>query len=158
MTSRGFRNQTSYDRFWQGQNQLTTICTNIRNLTRSFLTCSYVNGKESITEGEKQDVERVVRIMLAYLYAVKTHLRAEWGAALPSLVHRDDEDLSTLGRESMVTAKPLTQGEFVDLLPAGTISLEDHGLGLPLQLTVQMSCVNFFVPWHSSLIIHLSCI
>ncbi len=72
-----FRNQTSYDRFWQGNQYLTTVVTCIRNLTRTFLACSY-NSNTSLTDVERADTERTVRILLALIYATKNHLRAEW--------------------------------------------------------------------------------
>ena len=72
-----FRNQTSYDRFWQGNQYLTTVVTCIRNLTRSFLTCSHI-GKLPPTESERADTEQTVRILLALIFAAKNHLRAEW--------------------------------------------------------------------------------
>ena len=87
-----FRNSTSYDRFWQGNNHLTTIETCIRNLTRSFLTCSYAIGKPPPTESERADTERIVRILLALIYAAKNHLRAEWGGEIPLLSPQTDID------------------------------------------------------------------
>ncbi|KAI6891418.1 hypothetical protein KC318_g17613, partial [Hortaea werneckii] len=57
-----FRNQTSYDRFWQGNQHLTSIETCIRNLTRSFLTCSYSTKGDPPTEEERAETEEIVRI------------------------------------------------------------------------------------------------
>ena len=78
------------------------------------------------SDADKADTERVVRILLAILYSVKNHLRAEWGAPLRSL-----EDAA------MMIAKDgrTMTSEFSDLLPSGMKVLEDEGLGLPLQLT-----------------------
>lgn len=132
-----FRNQTSYDRFWQGNVNLTSITTCIRNLTRSFLTCSYATGKPPPTEAERADTERAVRILVALLYATKNHLRAEWGSTLkilPSLLSNGHEDRLRHRRESTSTAKP----EYSELLPPGTRSFEEQGLGLLLQLTVEI--------------------
>ena len=75
-----FRNQTSYDRFWQGNQHLTTIATSIRNLTRSFLTCSYADDGRVTTRDEGADVEQTIRTLLAMIYAAKHHVRAEWGS------------------------------------------------------------------------------
>ena len=126
-----FRNQTSYDRFWQGNQFLTTVVTCIRNLTRSFLTCSQA-GKAPPTEAERGDTERTVRILLALIYAAKNHLRAEWGSTLPLLLPRTE--VERVRRESHSMSKP----EYSELLPAGTRGFEEQGLGLLLQLSVQI--------------------
>ena len=131
-----FRNQTSYDRFWEGQKYLTTVQTNMRNLTRSFLTCScLLSDRASPTDAERADTERTVRILLAMLYATKNHLRAEWGSELPiSLMLQPLEQIERARRESMSTAKP----EYQDLLPASTKNFEEQGLSLVLQLSIQI--------------------
>lgn len=135
-----FRNSTSYDRFWQGTQHLTAIETSIRNLTRSFLTCSYSAGDKAAppTEAERADTERAVRILLALIYAAKNHLRAEWGsteALLPSLLHEPTEQRRRRHRrESTSTQKP----EYSELLPRGTRGFEEQGLGLLLQLAVEV--------------------
>ncbi|KAF2723730.1 hypothetical protein K431DRAFT_318889 [Polychaeton citri CBS 116435] len=129
-----FRNQTSYDRFWQGNIHLTTVTTSIRNLTRSFLACSY--GKSPLTPLEKADIERTVRILLALIYATKSHLRSEWGQQIPSL-------LSLIGAGSPQLASnretaSMSKAEYSDLLPIGTRTFEEQGLGLLQQLSVQV--------------------
>lgn len=134
-----FRNQTSYDRFWQGNNHITAASTSIRNLTRSFLTCSYAEGKPGPTPLERAETERIVRILVAMMYATKNHLRAEWGQTmqlLPSLLSngRSMEDSFVHRRQSTSTTKP----EYDELLPRGTRSFEDQGLGLLLQLSVEV--------------------
>ena len=126
-----FRNQTSYDRFWQGNQFLTTIVTCIRNLTRAFLACSYA-GKVPPSESERADTERTVRILLAVIFAAKNHLRAEWGSTLPLLLPRTEVERRR--RESHSMLKP----EYSELLPAGTRSFEEQGLGLLLQLCVSI--------------------
>lgn len=132
-----FRNQTSYDRFWQGNVGLTTMSASIRNLTRSFLTCSYATGQAPPTAAERADTERTVRILLALIYAAKNHLRAEWGQTLkllPSLLSDSMEAQQRHRRESTSMAKP----EYSELLPPGTQGFEDQGLGLLLQLSVEI--------------------
>ena len=62
-----FRNQTSYDRFWQGSQHITSMVTCIRNLTRSFLTCSFNAKGTAPTEAERAETEEVVRILVAML-------------------------------------------------------------------------------------------
>jgi putative membrane protein len=79
-----FRNSTSYDRFWTGRNCLTTIGTSVRNLARICL----VNSRDKdgyASEAEKRDTERVVRCLIAVLYAIKHNLRAEFNIPPASL-------------------------------------------------------------------------
>ncbi|EEH09939.1 conserved hypothetical protein [Histoplasma capsulatum G186AR] len=76
-----FRNQTSYNRFWDGRNNLSVINTSVRNLTRTILTHAYNRTSGPLTLAEKNDVERTIRVLMAIPYAVKNYLRAEWGAA-----------------------------------------------------------------------------
>ncbi|KAI9678603.1 MAG: hypothetical protein M1817_005660 [Caeruleum heppii] len=117
-----FRNQTSYERYWTGRNHLTTICTSVRNLTRAFLCCSHAAGTKP-TPADRSDTERVVRLLVAILYAVKNHLRAEWGSAISG------------GLESMPEEPLESKPDLSDLLPKGLIGFEEEGLGLPLELT-----------------------
>ncbi len=123
-----FRNQTSYNRFWDGRNHLTVIITSVRNLTRSFLLCSHptsaTDPTPSASPADRAETERVVRILIAILYATKNHLRAEWGSAIipGTAVSKSTGD---------ATMKP----EYSELLPKGLEGADDKGLGLPLQLT-----------------------
>ena len=120
-----FRNQTSYNRFWEGRNHLSVIITSIRNLTRMFLTCSSnLDKDESATRlSDRAETERSVKILMAMLFATKNHLRADWGAFPGMGVH-----CPTSGN---VDRHP----EYDDLLPAGLIGYDHRGLGIPLQLT-----------------------
>ena len=128
-----FRNQTSYDRFWQGNQHLTSVETCIRNLTRSFLTCSYSTNGPSPTEAERADTEQTVRILLALIYAVKHHLRAEWGAGMVPILMPTHE-VERRRRES----HSMSKAEYSELLPAGTRGYEDQGLGLLIQLSIEV--------------------
>ena len=116
-----FRNQTSYERFWTGRNYLTQICTSVRNLTRGIL-CSSQTPSVIPAATDRAQTERVVRILIALLYSVKNHLRAEWGAATASTRPQP------LGLRSQTC-------EYSNLLPEGLRVFEEHGLGLPLELT-----------------------
>ena len=119
-----FRNQTSYNRFWDGRNYLTVIITSVRNLTRSFLACSALTTNKTQNLAEQADTERVVRILIAILYATKNYLRAEWGQSiLPGHTLNFD------------TGDAVHIPEYNELLPQGMIGLKDRGVGLPLQLT-----------------------
>ncbi|KAF7198016.1 hypothetical protein HII31_00730 [Pseudocercospora fuligena] len=127
-----FRNSTSYDRFWQGNQLFTTVETNIRNLTRSFLACSYKTGGPPPTAAQRADTERSVRLLLALIFAAKNHLRAEWGQTIPLLLPRTE--VERVRRESVSVYK----AEYDELLPPGTRGHEEQGLGLLLQLSVQI--------------------
>ncbi|KAI9797557.1 MAG: hypothetical protein M1825_005985 [Sarcosagium campestre] len=118
-----FRNQTSYERFWSGRKHLSTISTCVRNLSRSFLCNSYRGGTD-LTDEDKADTERTVRILLACLYAVKDHLRHAWGAA----VQRDDYDAIPANDRGV-------KSDYTDLLPNNLKILEEEGVGLPLELS-----------------------
>ncbi|KAL8783915.1 MAG: hypothetical protein Q9195_009246 [Heterodermia aff. obscurata] len=118
-----FRNQTSYNRFWDGRNYLSVIITSVRNLTRTFLVSSPFSSPTT-SPSDRQDTEQVIRILIAILYATKNHLRAGWGAAIiPGAAVSDST--------GDATSKP----EYSDLLPQGLEGFEDRGLGLSLQLT-----------------------
>ena len=123
-TIKVFRNQTSYNRFWDGRNYLTVIITSVRNLTRSFLACSAITPNTNQTLADRADTERVVRILIAILYATKNHLRAEWGA-----------EIIAGAAISVNTGSATHIPEYSELLPHGLTGLDDHGVGLPLQLT-----------------------
>ena len=130
-----FRNQTSYNRFWDGRNYLTVIITSVRNLTRSFLACSAITSNGNPTLADRADTERVVRILIAILYATKNHLRADWGAEIIQ-GHAVSTDVGNATRVP----------EYSELLPQGLAGLDDRGVGLPLQLTffVEQYIKRFF--------------
>ncbi|OAX82978.1 hypothetical protein ACJ72_02678 [Emergomyces africanus] len=156
-----FRNQTSYNRFWDGRNNLSAINTSVRNLTRSILTHAYNRDAGPLTLAEKHDVERTIRVLMAIPYAVKNYLRAEWGAAWALNYNTGDRvngaggsaSLSHAVESSMILRHPESNGadagangddeggervfnpEYDGLLPMGLQAYEDEGLGLPLQLT-----------------------
>ncbi len=122
-----FRNQTSWNRFWDGRNNLTTVITCVRNLSRIFLTCSYLKDRH-LDSTERADLDRTIRILVAIPFAVKNRLRAEWGAAFAPVAAKDIEQ----GENHNIT--PRLNPEYEDLLPAGLKGHEEEGLGLPLQL------------------------
>lgn len=121
-----FRNQSSYARFWSGQEHLTSICTNIRNLTRTFLTCSYAANKPEPTPAERAEVDDAIHALLAIVYAVKNTLQWEWESSVGA------PDLEDSGSGSL---KP----ELRELLgPKMPQTHEFEGLGLPVQLTMSI--------------------
>ena len=130
-----FRNQTSYNRFWDGRNYLTVIITSVRNLTRSFLACSAATPKMNQSLSDQADTDRVIRILIAILYATKNHLRAEWGA-----------DIIPGAAINVSTGSATPISEYSELLPQELTGLDDRGVGLPLQLTffVEQYIKKFF--------------
>lgn len=122
-----FRNQTSYQRFWDGRNNLTVIITSLRNLTRSFLCCSYKHGQD-LTDIERADVERAVRILMAIPGSVKNSLRSEWGAAWAPVTRQDINRFN-----GAIT--PRLNPDYAQLLPLGLKGHEEEGLALPIELT-----------------------
>lgn len=65
----------------------------------------------------------VVKILIAMLYSVKNHLRADWGVSVA-------QGIQITGDGEVVTTE-----EYKDLLPQGMKGYEHRGLGLTLQLT-----------------------
>lgn len=122
-----FRNQTAYQRFWDGRNNFTTIITSLRNLTRSFVCCSHKTGSLN-TDTERADIERTIRVLMAVPSSVKNSLRSEWGAAwLPVTKH----DINV--RSGAIT--PRLNPDYAQLLPLGLKGHEEDGLPLPVELT-----------------------
>ena len=120
-----FRNQTAYNRFWDGRNALQVVNTSIRNLVRATITNAYHHDRLLSLE-EIHDIEQTVRILVAIPYAIKNHLRAEWGAAWVLGVACDDvED----------HGGPIYNTFYDSLLPARLKGYERDGLGFPYQLT-----------------------
>ncbi|KUJ21865.1 uncharacterized protein LY89DRAFT_637881 [Mollisia scopiformis] len=153
-----FRNQTAFQRFWDGRCQFSVVTTSIRCLSRQILVLvpappmqsstslhtvmsndsmipkSMRNSRDTlsdraVTSGEvvlsRSDEIRTietVNILIAMLYTIKNHLRAEWGVALSP-----GTSLTENGQES-------TGDEYKDLLPAGLKGYEHRGLGLTLEL------------------------
>ncbi|KAJ5152177.1 hypothetical protein N7492_010472 [Penicillium capsulatum] len=122
-----FRNQTSYNRFWDGRNAMSTMNTCVRNLVRTIATNSYSAARGPPSAAEREDIERTIRILMAIPFAIKNHLRAEWGAAwaLGDVLNHDMNEHGTA----------IFNPDYAGLLPAGLEGHEDEGLGLPFQLT-----------------------
>lgn len=99
-----FRNSSSYERYWGGRTGLQKLVSVVRNLARSFLVCG-----PSETAADRVETERVVRCLVAILFAVKNYLRGNWGIA---------------GYDPA----------YADLVPRGLRGHEAEGLGLPFEL------------------------
>lgn len=106
---------------------MSTMNTCVRNLVRTIITNSYSTTRGPPTPAECEDIERTVRILMAIQYAVKNHLRAEWGAAWAF----GDVLGNDLNEQGTAAYNP----EYAGLLPAGLEGHESEGLSLPYQLT-----------------------
>lgn len=115
---------------------MNAIHTAVRNLTRAIVTSAYYKDRP-LTAEEKADVERVIRILIAIPYAVKNHLRAEWGAAwaLESPPPPSTAIANHMPPENGSADIPIFNPEYANLLPPGLKGHEHEGLGLPFQLT-----------------------
>lgn len=158
-----FRNQTAFQRFWDGRLHLSAITTAVRCISRELLVLvpkpaptpssslsnlRYVSshgflfgsttpnthtpghsagpaspdGEPELSREDQELTVETVRILIAVLYTVKNHLRAEWGVALSP-----GTSLTEDGQQGMTE-------EYKDLLPDGMRGYEHRGLGLTLQL------------------------
>ncbi|CCX13425.1 Similar to UPF0187 protein alr2987; acc. no. Q8YSU5 [Pyronema omphalodes CBS 100304] len=99
-----FRNSSSYDRYWGGRTNLQSIVSVVRSLSRSFL----IWGPNENPQ-DREETERVVKCLVAILFAVKNYLRGNWGIA---------------GYDP----------SYAELIPAGLKGHESEGLGLPQEL------------------------
>jgi putative membrane protein len=100
-----FRNSTGYDRFWTGRNCLTTIGTSVRNLARICL----VNSRDKdghTTEAERRDTERIVRVLIAVLYAIKHNLRGEFNIPPASIASLQPQPSPYPPRSLPVSRRP----------------------------------------------------
>lgn len=100
-----FRNSSSYDRYWGGRTGLQSIVNAVRNLTRSFLVCGPLED-----DTDKMETEKVVKTLVAIMYAVKNHLRGNW--------------------EAMEF-----QPDYAQLVPEGFHGHEAEGVGMALELS-----------------------
>ena len=83
------------------------------------------SSSEDVTLGKADEAKTIetVKILIAMLYTIKNHLRAEWGVALSP-----GTSLTGDGQEATDSA------EYKDLLPPGLKGYEHRGLGLTLEL------------------------
>ncbi|EHL00484.1 putative UPF0187 protein [Glarea lozoyensis 74030] len=81
-----------------------------------------VNSWQGLSKFDELRTIETVKILIAMLYTIKNHLRAEWGVALSP-----GTSLTADGQEA-------THEEYKDLLPVGMKGYEHRGLGLTLEL------------------------
>jgi putative membrane protein len=75
-----------------------------------------------LSPADQAKTMETVKILIAMLYTIKNHLRAEWGVALSP-----GTSLTADGQEA-------NTDEYKDLLPPGLKGYEHRGLGLTLEL------------------------
>ncbi|KAF1837725.1 UPF0187-domain-containing protein [Decorospora gaudefroyi] len=112
-----FRNSTGYDRFWTGRNCLATIGTSVRNLARISLVNSH-DREGRCSDEEKHDTERIVRVLIAVLYAIKHNLRAEFNIPPASMAYLPRRQPSPYPRSLPVSRRP----SYIDRTPSFTFS------------------------------------
>src|SRR5690606_9260679 len=72
----GFRNNSSYDRFWEGRKLWGQLINTTRTLTRQTQTLTHADGEEQ--PHAHQDFERrQVYMLIGYVHALRHHLRGE---------------------------------------------------------------------------------
>lgn len=72
----GFRNNTSYDRFWEGRKLWGRLINTTRSLARQILTL--VDYKSSAGDGSiSQEQRSMVEYVIAYAHCLRLHLRDE---------------------------------------------------------------------------------
>jgi putative membrane protein len=73
----GFRNNTAYDRFWEGRKAWGALVNTTRSLTRQIITL--VEPQPDAPETSAEDVRaiehRLVHLTIAYVHALRHHLR-----------------------------------------------------------------------------------
>ena len=91
----GFRNNTSYDRFWEGRKLWGRIVNSSRTLTRQILT---LVGPEELDDEARAMRKAMVYRVIAYVHALRLHLRddRDMEELRPFL---SDEDFASLENE-----------------------------------------------------------
>ena len=78
--------------------------------------------KQVLSKSDEIRTIETVKILIAMLYTIKNHLRAEWGVALSPGTSLTEDGQQT------------DTEEYKDLLPPGLKGYEHRGLGLTLEL------------------------
>jgi ion channel-forming bestrophin family protein len=75
----GFRNNTAYDRFWEGRKLWGSLVNTTRSLTRQVLTLIEPQPDADPAVSSEAEIkkfeERVVHMIIAYVHALRHHLR-----------------------------------------------------------------------------------
>lgn len=92
----GFRNNTSYDRFWEGRKLWGGLVNVSRNLARQILTLPVrPEAQQGANAPIAPDARELVRLVIAYVHALRIRLRdqSDWNSLAPLGV--DVEQLNT---------------------------------------------------------------
>lgn len=108
----------------QGSLSSDSLIPNTLRLSRepSNLDKAPTSGESALSPADQAKTIETVKILIAMLYTIKNHLRAEWGVALSP-----GTSLTPDGQEA-------NTDEYKDLLPPGLRGYEHRGLGLTLEL------------------------
>jgi putative membrane protein len=71
----GFRNNTAYDRFWEGRKLWGALVNTARSVTRQVLTLVDMEGDAEPPEALRALQRRFVHVVIAYVHAFRHHLR-----------------------------------------------------------------------------------
>lgn len=100
-------------------------------------------GGIGLTDTERRETDKVIRLLVAVLYAIKHNLRAEFNIPPVSLLKdgtiSPPSPRNTLSRRNSLAEEygiHTAEEEYISLLPDGLMGFEDQGLGLPLQLSI----------------------
>lgn len=101
-----------------------SLLPNPRGLSRESTSVdkTLTSGDVTLSRPDENKTIETVKILIAMLYTIKNHLRAEWGVALSP-----GTSLTADGQEAHTD-------EYKDLLPPGLKGYEHRGLGLTLEL------------------------
>jgi putative membrane protein len=91
--------------------------------TPRFLNSPSTTPKQVLGKADELRTIETVNILIAMLYTIKNHLRAEWGVALSP------------GTSLGVDGQETDEAEYKDLLPMGLKGYEHRGLGLTIELS-----------------------
>jgi ion channel-forming bestrophin family protein len=69
----GFRNNTAYDRFWEGRKLWGALVNTTRSFTRQILTL--IDAPSDVVEEGRLFEQRLVHMVIAYVHALRLHLR-----------------------------------------------------------------------------------
>jgi putative membrane protein len=107
----GFRNNVSYDRWWEARRQLGALIGDVRSFARLLM---------ALPGGDRSRRERMVRKVIAYVYALMAHLRSQ---PMPAEVLRYDPASERIAQTRNVPDALLRElaGELAAMLQAGEI-------------------------------------
>jgi len=106
----GFRNNTAYDRFWEGRKLWGSLVNTSRSLTRQIITLvePQPDSAEQGPDVTREYEQKMVRLLIAYVHALRHHLRDS--DPKPTLARfMSEEDVARLDGEPNVPIAMLQQ-------------------------------------------------